>query len=196
MKLTSILPLLSLTTLAHSISTKSDETDVIPDGAFPPPASPPAATPSPTTSQYSPSDLPTTSPNTQRLGRAVIANHCEVPIYIWSVGSTVRPEATILPYARYAETFRHDAGTGGIAIKISTERDGLYISAPLTIFAYNVKDDKVWYDLSDLFGDPFKGHPVVLQPAEPEIYWSDGVPPEGSQVRVNDASGDLVLTLC
>lgn len=195
MKLTSILPLLSLTTLAHSIPTQNDITDAIPYGAFPPPASPPAATPSPTTSQ-SPSQIPSPSPNTQRLGRAVIANHCKTPIYIWSVGSTIRPEATVLPYTRYAETFRRDTGTGGIAIKISTARDGLYTSAPQTIFAYNVKNDQVWYDLSDVFGDPFKGHPVVLQPAEPEIFWRDGVPPKGSQVRVNDASMDLVLTLC
>lgn len=194
MKLTSILPLLSLTTLSHSIPTQNEATAAIPYGAFPPPASPSPA-PSPATTQQPPYS-PSPSPDTHRLGLAVITNHCKIPIYIWSVGSTIRPEATILPYARYAETFRRDAGTGGIAIKISTARDGLYTSAPQTIFAYNVKGDKVWYDLSDVFGDPFKGHPVVLRPAEPEIYWRDGVPPKGSQVRVADAEKDLVLTLC
>lgn len=183
MKLTSILPLLSLAVLGHSVPTQINEAGAIPYGAFP-------------TTPSSPSALPSTSPDAQRLGRAVIVNHCRNPIYIWSVGSTVRPEVTVLPYNRYAETFRRDAGNGGIAIKISTARDGLYTSAPLTIFAYNLKNHQVWYDLSDVFGDPFKGHPVVLRPAEPEIRWRDGVPPKGSQVRVNDASEDLVLTLC
>lgn len=189
MKLTSILPILSLTTLAHCVPAENDKADTIPYGAFPATTTPSASPTTPQSSTPSPTDA-------HRLGRAVVANNCKIPIYIWSVGSTIRPEATILPYNRYAETFQRDTGTGGIAIKISTVRDGLYVSAPLTIFAYNVKGDMVWYDLSDVFGDPFEGHSVVLRPAEPEIYWRDGVPPEGSQVRVNDVSEDLVLTLC
>lgn len=188
MKLTDILPILSLTTLAHSTSTKDVKTATIPYGAFPSPTSSTSITPISTPKPA--------SNDTGRLGRAVVANHCNTPVYVWSVGSVVQPRQTILQDGRYSETFRRDPGTGGIAIKISTVSDGLYSSAPQTIFAYNLNDDKVWYDLSDVFGDPFEGHPVVLQPAEPQIYWQDGVPPAGSQVRENDASGDLVLTLC
>lgn len=170
--------LFSLITLGIAPPTLAD----VPYGAFPAiPATPatPAASPSP------------------GLGAAIIQNHCKTPIFIWSVGSTVRSPKIILPYARYYEAFRKDLQTGGIALKISTESDGLYKSAPQTIFAYNLASpEQVWYDLSDVFGDPFRGHPVSLQPSEPRIYWADGVPPAGSQTRVHDASMDLVLTLC
>jgi hypothetical protein len=86
--------------------------------------------------------------------------------------------------------------TGGIALKVSTVHDGLYNSSPMTVFAYNLANGKVWYDLSDVFGDPFAGHPVALQPSEPQISWQNGIPPSGSMVRVQDASVDLVLTVC
>lgn len=120
------------------------------------------------------------------------------------MGSTVLPEETLLPNDEYNEVFRENPDTGGIAIKISTDRDGLYNSAPQMIFAYNLsstrergeRQDKVWYDLSDVFGDPFVGYPVNLMPSEPLISWKDGVPPAGSQVRDVDASTDLVLSLC
>ena len=154
------------------------------------------ALPSPTSSAIlAPSATPT-PPIDTRLGRAVIDNNCQTPIYLWSVGTVTRPSVTVLPGIRYGETFRHDHNSGGIAIKISTEQNGLYDSAPLTVFAYNLNGDNVWYDLSDVFGDPFKGHSVVLSPAEPPIHWADGIPPAGSQVRVRNASDDLVLTLC
>lgn len=182
MRLPTIFPILTLATLVKSTPTQNDKADEIPYGAFPP-----------LISTTTPRPIPT---STTRLGRAVIANHCKNTIYIWSVGSTVRPEVTVLPYERYTETFRKDTAAGGIAIKISTERNGLYISAPQTVFAYSISNGSVWYDLSDVFGDPFKGHSVVLEPAEPRIFWRDGVPPAGSQVRVHAASSDLVLTLC
>jgi hypothetical protein len=95
--------------------------------------------------------------------------------------------------------FREEKSTGGIAIKISTDIDGLYTSAPQMIFAYNlsnVSQGKVWYDLSDVFGDPFEGYPVSLTPAEPRISWTNGVPPAGSQVRVTQADTNLVLSVC
>ncbi|KAJ5168837.1 Antigenic thaumatin-like protein [Penicillium canariense] len=171
--------------LAISQPTVLSKNDGIPYGAFPSSAS----------SASLPSATPITSSNAH-LGRAVVVNHCQTPVYIWSVGSTVRSPATVRPGNRHSETFRHDAATGGIALKISTVSDGLYTSAPLTIFAYNLNGQQVWYDLSDVFGDPFKGHSVVVSPAEPELSWANGVPPSGSHVRVSDASTDLVLTLC
>lgn len=132
----------------------------------------------------------------EHLGQAVVVNHCNFPIYIWSVGSTIQPQETIWPYGRFSEIYRHDKESGGIALKISTVHDGLYSSSPMTIFAYNLADGSVWYDLSDVFGDPFSGHPVELRPADPPIFWQDGIPPRGSMVRVQEDSVDLILTLC
>lgn len=192
MRFANIFSVLSLATLALAVPTNDDrakEKD-IPWGAFP--VSSTTAVPFPTATP-----TPTSTPNvSERLGRAVIVNRCTVPIYIWSVGSTVRPQSTIHPYGRFFETYRHDKETGGIALKVSTVYDGLYNSSPMTVFAYNLANGSVWYDLSDVFGDPFAGHPVVLQPAEPQIFWQNGVPPSGSMVRVQDASVDLVLTVC
>lgn len=181
--------LISTLGLAHpTVQTIKDAADPIPWGAFSVPSS---SLSSPAPSPSSASSQPVS------LGRAVIDNHCQTPIYVWSVGSEVKPEATILPSGRYFETFRADTKTGGIALKLSTVPDGLYQSAPQTILAYNlINETQVWYDVSDVFGDPFKGHPVALQPSDPQIFWSNGVPPAGSQIRAHDASADLVLTVC
>ncbi|KAJ6188384.1 hypothetical protein N7519_003292 [Penicillium mononematosum] len=196
MYLSTILPLLSLTSLALSTPTIHENhrgPRGIPYGAF---AS------SSSSGLLIPSSTPT--PVHRKLGHAIVHNNCEFPVYLWSVGSKVLPEETLLPDDEYSEVFRENPDTGGIAIKISTDRDGLYDSAPQMIFAYNLsstrergeRQDKVWYDLSDVFGDPFVGYPVSLTPSEPLISWKDGVPPAGSQVRDVDASTDLVLSLC
>ncbi|KAF9888647.1 hypothetical protein FE257_008405 [Aspergillus nanangensis] len=130
-------------------------------------------------------------------GNAIVVNNCPHHIYLWSVASEVMPQTTIAPTGNYTETFRRDARTGGVSIKVSTAKDGLYNSKPLTVFAYNLEGTTVWYDLSDVFGDPFKGHRVTLGPENQDvIVWEDGVPPAGSQVRVHNAGDDLHLSLC
>ncbi|KAJ5856441.1 uncharacterized protein N7529_010385 [Penicillium soppii] len=180
--------------LAHpSIHAKNiHPREVIPYGAFSTPSSA-----YPATASHTPSP-------SRRLGSAIVKNHCNFPVYLWSVGTSVQPEQTLLPNDSYSEQFHQDPNTGGIAIKLSTDIDGLYTSAPQMIFAYNLSyfkargdnGEKVWYDLSDVFGDPFDGYPVSLTPAEPSIHWANGVPPAGSQVRVISSSTDLVLSLC
>ncbi|KAL4941823.1 hypothetical protein BDV06DRAFT_173171 [Aspergillus oleicola] len=133
---------------------------------------------------------------TAPLGHAVVVNHCQMAIYVWSVGQSISGQNIIQPGDSYAEVFRRDPKAGGVAIKITTVPDGLYTSAPQTVFAYNLVENLVWYDLSDLFGDPFEGASVSLLPSEPVIHWEEGVPPSGSQVRLLQADTDLVLNLC
>ncbi|KAJ6095670.1 Antigenic thaumatin-like protein [Penicillium sp. IBT 16267x] len=197
MKLLNFFQILSLATLAAShpgTKTKNDNAD-IPYGAFPSGISPSSA--QPFVPFEASSEASSAASAIPRLGHAVVKNHCPFPVYIWSVGSAIRPAVTTVPNARYVETFRHDPKSGSIAIKITTVRDGLWTSAPLTIFAYNLSGDgKVWYDLSDIFGDPFMGYPVTLKPAEPAISWENGQSPAGSSIRVHGAFDDLVLTLC
>ncbi|KAL4791670.1 hypothetical protein BDV19DRAFT_290907 [Aspergillus venezuelensis] len=133
---------------------------------------------------------------TNTLGHAVVVNNCQMAVYVWSVGQSISGQSTIQPGDGYAEVYRRDPKAGGVAIKITTVPDGLYTSAPQTVFAYNLVGNMVWYDLSDLFGDPFEGDSVSLLPSEPAIRWEEGVPPSGSQVRVLQADNDLVLNLC
>ncbi|KAJ5646627.1 hypothetical protein N7490_002999 [Penicillium lividum] len=186
MKLSKIFQILSLSTLAASlpdIKIKKDNAEMSYDF--------------PSTESFVPSETSSSAYTAGIVGRAIVNNHCHFPIYLWSVGSTIGPAVTTAPNGRYIETFHHDPKSGGIAIKITTVRDGLLRNAPLTIFAYNLSGDgKVWYDLSDLFGDPFKGYRVSLQPSEPLISWNNGQPPPGSGVRVHRAANDLILTLC
>ncbi|EPS34078.1 Antigenic thaumatin-like protein [Penicillium oxalicum] len=190
---TNALQLLSLASVALAGSATNGDDREVPYGAFPSSTLVTSAIPTPASSSVA---SPATPSSTTSLGQAIIENHCQTPIYVWSVGSVTPAPVTVSSGGRYSETYRLDHDTGGVALKISTQQDGLYNSAPLTIFAYNLNGQEVWYDLSDVFGDPFKGHPVVLVPAEPAINWADGVPPSGSQVRVQSASNNLVLTLC
>ncbi|OJJ50213.1 hypothetical protein ASPZODRAFT_57863 [Penicilliopsis zonata CBS 506.65] len=132
----------------------------------------------------------------QTVGSAIVINQCFSPVYLWSVDALVSPQQTLFPGDNYTETFRRDQKTGGVAIKITTVPDGLYESAPQTVFAYNLVDSCVWYDLSDVFGDPFSGEVVEILPANPAIYWGNGVPPAGSQVRTRPAEEDIILFLC
>ncbi|KAJ5993847.1 Antigenic thaumatin-like protein [Penicillium sp. IBT 35674x] len=177
MKFLNLLQALSLATLVASrpgTKTKKDNVEV-PSGAFSP-----GSSPSPSQS-FVPfrvlSEASSEESSAASLGHAVVNNRCPFPVYIWSVGSAIGPAVTTAPNGCYVETFRHDPKSGGIAIKITTVPDGLWKSAPLTIFAYNLAGDgTVWYDLSDIFGDPFKGHPVALNPAEPAISWENGHP--------------------
>ncbi|GIJ99115.1 hypothetical protein Aspvir_001241 [Aspergillus viridinutans] len=145
-------------------------------------------------------------PTNQTLGHATIHNTCQKEIYLWSVGSTISPQFTIPPNTTYTEPYRRDPASGGIALKLTRVQNGLYTAAPQMVFAYNLVQRRIWYDLSDVFGDPFLGVRVRVEyrslageegeDEEKGIEWVDGVSPGGSMVRVADAEGDLVLTVC
>lgn len=133
------------------------------------------------------------------LGNAVVSNHCAEPVYLWSVGSSVSGPYTIEQGASYSEQFAKDAVTGGKALKVTHTPDGLYSGAAQTVFAYNLDNGGVWYDLSDVFGDGFAGRKVTVESADAScqaIVWPAGVSTGGSQVKVCSAEKDVVLTLC
>ena len=51
--------------------------------------------------------------------------------------------------------------------------------------SYTLDGDKVWYDLSDVFGDAFAGKKLVEKsaaPTCPQIVWPNGVSPGGTMV--------------
>ncbi|GAB1314498.1 hypothetical protein MFIFM68171_04708 [Madurella fahalii] len=138
-------------------------------------------------------------PAASALGKARVVNRCPETVHLWSVGSEVAGPYALSSNGYYAEEFRKDPVTGGKALKITRSADGLYTGAAQTIFAYNLDGDKIWYDLSDVFGDAFTGRKVVVASAQqtcPSIIWPTGVPPAGSQVKVCTAAKDVTLTLC
>lgn len=132
-------------------------------------------------------------------GNAIVKNNCAKPIYLSSVGGSMGEEQKIAPGDAYSETLHRDPVSGGIAIKITTNEGGLYDGSPQMNFAYSLSGGRVWYDLSDVFGDPFKGNPVRVTADGgncPGICWADGVMPGGSQVRDCKADADIVLSVC
>jgi Bys1 family protein len=140
------------------------------------------------------------SPLVSAVGRARVVNNCDTEVTLWSVGSAVSNPVTLTSKGgKYSEEFKKDPKTGGKAIKVTRARDGLYTGAPQTNFAYNLDGAKIWYDLSSVFGDAFKGKKLVVKSAEatcPSIVWSTGTPPSGSQVKVCTSAKDVTLTLC
>ncbi|KAL2106859.1 hypothetical protein VUR80DRAFT_6112 [Thermomyces stellatus] len=131
--------------------------------------------------------------------QAIVQNSCDFPVYIWSVGSEIEDVGEVAQDKTWSQDLVRDPVTGGLAIKITTEEDGLHNGAPQTIFAYTLDPDRVFYDLSEVFGSAFEGHKVALEPSDEEcesIVWEDGSQPSGSAVKSCQPETDLRLTLC
>jgi hypothetical protein len=140
------------------------------------------------------------SPLVAAVGKARVVNNCTTDATLWSVGSKINgPHTLKAKGGKYEETFYRDAVTGGISIKVTQDKDGLYNGSPQLNFAYSLDGSQIWYDLSSVFGDAFPGKKLVEKSADskcPSIVWSDGTTPKGSQVKVCDSSKDVTLTLC
>lgn len=144
----------------------------------------------------------------QALGHAIVTNNCADPIYVWSVGGSAGAQTTIKPQHAYTEPYRVDDQTGGVALEITTEANGLYSNAPQLALAYalDLQTQRLYYDLSEKFGSPFRGHDVRLfdqgagdegqAEVEAVIAWKNGVQPPGMKVLVLDPQKDLNLTVC
>src|SRR3569833_3256137 len=69
-------------------------------------------------------------------GNARISNNCDFAVTAWSVGSGISGPYTLAAHGgSYSEQFRKDPVTGGIALKITKDHNGLYNGSPQTIFA-------------------------------------------------------------
>lgn len=140
-------------------------------------------------------------PFAHAIGNAVILNNCTgTTIYVWSVSSSIDNAQTVDSGESYSEQFRHDDKTG-ITLRITAVSDGIYNNAPETDYAYTLDDNNetVWYDISDVNGDPFANYSVALVPANgacERFVWAGGIPPEGIHTASCNADGDVQLTLC
>lgn len=189
MHLSTILPLLTLSTLSTA--------NAIPSSTAPSCTCSPSS-PSTTTSTH---PTPTPSPT----GQAIVQNNCKAPIYLWVVGHEPTYDTSIAAGEAFAQTYWHDAVTGGVALKITTLVDGLYSRAPQLILAYTLNDAEglVYYDLSTVFGSPFEGQEVRLvvgrgQGQDQVVEWKNGLPSQGSgsPTMVLPVGVDLVLSVC
>ncbi|OAL02196.1 hypothetical protein IQ06DRAFT_346787 [Phaeosphaeriaceae sp. SRC1lsM3a] len=118
------------------------------------------------------------------VGSAILLNNSTSTFYAWSVGAAISERQTVVSGGIYLEPLRKDPSSGGIAIKITRGPNGLYNGEPQQVFSYNLADGKVWYDLSDVFGAPFKGNRIeVTSTTGGDIIWPAGTNPGGSQLR-------------
>ncbi|PGG95006.1 hypothetical protein AJ79_10322 [Helicocarpus griseus UAMH5409] len=140
------------------------------------------------------------APAVQAVGNATVINNCPFPVYLTWVGQCQGPEVTLnAEGGRYIETFTRDPVSGGIALKITRVQGGVSQGAPQTIYAYNLNNGLIWYDLSEVFGSPFAPNALRLAPSDitcPTIFWPSGVSPGGSQVRNCQENSTVTLTLC
>jgi hypothetical protein len=134
------------------------------------------------------------------VGRAIVTNQCDDPIYLWSVGGSISEQNKITKDTSYSEIFHADPASGGVALKITPLEGGLFKpNVSQTIFAYSLDGNQVWYDMSDMFGDGFAGRTMKITPSDSTcegITWGAGKPPAGSQVKSCNAEADVELTFC
>lgn len=139
-------------------------------------------------------------PAVHAIGRAIVTNQCDAPVYLRSVGGSIGPEVVITKDKSYSETFHRDPQSGGIALKLTSVPNGIFTpNVSQTIFSYNLDGNTIWYDLSDVFGDGFWGRTVSVKPTDSScqsIVWPNGKPPAGSQVKNCQAETNIELSLC
>jgi hypothetical protein len=92
--------------------------------------------------------------------RAIVTNECQHNVWIWSfpfLGSSHTENVPIKPGGQYQESWRLGSlAIPGIAIKISTQPNGIYTLFDEVDFAYSIKDEdksKVWVNLTPVDGE-------------------------------------------
>ncbi|KAL1600446.1 hypothetical protein SLS60_006832 [Paraconiothyrium brasiliense] len=93
--------------------------------------------------------------------KAIVTNNCRKDVYIWSVPekTDLASNLSISPGKRYEEPWRSGTAVSpGVAIKISTERDGIYTGKSEINFQYDVDSsdpNKIWINLANVRGNEF-----------------------------------------
>lgn len=145
-------------------------------------------------------------PSAIAYGSASIDNKCSFPTYIWSTAEKPDEMITLQPGESYQEEYRaRGDNAGGISIKMSANEQKDEVSQ----FEYTISDDdKVFYDLSNIDGYPFKEGGISIEPSDsscPAITCSGGEPncKEAYNQPYDDhatkgcsVEADLHMTLC
>lgn len=98
------------------------------------------------------------------VGYAAISNYYGFDGRVWYVGGNVsEPEKNPAGAGYVSEPLQHDPVSGGRALKVFAEEDGLHNGAPHLNMVFNFEDPLVWYDVSEVFGSPFEGHQLKIE---------------------------------
>jgi hypothetical protein len=93
--------------------------------------------------------------------KAIVTNNCRKDVYIWSVPekSDLANNLSISPGKRYEEPWRSGTAVSpGVAIKVTTEPDGIHTGKSEINFQYDVDasdSTKIWINLATIRGTDF-----------------------------------------
>ena len=145
---------------------------------------------------------------------ATVKSECDFDVYLQSVGDQQGDVIMIQPY--YTEGYRERL-VGGTAMMVATELDesNLPKSPSQLEYTYNSTSSEVWYDITNIVGQPFMEYGVTLTPSASDLgpQWptcvpvvcaaGDGyctaaynLPDDNTATHVCPSDVDLVMTLC
>ena len=145
-------------------------------------------------------------------GKVQILNQCEYSVNLWSCADQDSQMHTIKPGKDYEEDYHSKSGGGGISIKIAINATTLYTypapPVPITQLEYTLGGGKIWYDVSNINGYPFKDNGLNLTTSDnggPTVKCPPGVahcdaaynkPDDDHATGATSDSADLIMVLC
>lgn len=129
---------------------------------------------------------------------AQVYNMCKFDVSVFDVRETVGDEYRLKAGQIYTSPYPKE-GAPTSAFKITRGADGLRKGEPQLDFSFAVGEGKVYYDLSETYGDAFKGFKVKVIANDdscPKITWDNGTPPAGSHAGSCSADVAVVVGLC
>ncbi|KAF2465455.1 uncharacterized protein BDR25DRAFT_346014 [Lindgomyces ingoldianus] len=132
---------------------------------------------------------------------AMVKNLCSTTVWITSIDSHGGPTTSLQPGQTWSEELHFDPVTG-VAIKVTTTKNGLATGKPEIDFTYtlNQPEGMVYYDLSTVnkMDAPFtNGQLLVTTPSVdcPSISWPNSRQPPDDRTEACQIT-DILLTLC
>ncbi|WEW60486.1 hypothetical protein PRK78_005973 [Emydomyces testavorans] len=96
-------------------------------------------------------------------GSATIQNQCSDDVYLWSIADSAGAEMkTLHSGGSYTEKYRSNGNGGGVSMKLSLDKN----QDKVTQFEYTLNKPKIYYDLSNINGYPFKNGGVTITPSD------------------------------
>lgn len=96
-------------------------------------------------------------------GTTTLLNKCSFPVYFSTVSDFAAPVKTLQSGETYNESYLTNPNGGGVSVKIA--KDPSLASA--TQFEYTLMPGTLWYDLSNINGDPFQADGMSLMTSDP-----------------------------
>ena len=156
--------------------------------------------------------LPTLVALASAKGKVQILNQCEYSVNLWSCADQDSKMYTVHPGKDYEEDYKSKNDGGGISIKIAINATTLYTypapPVPITQLEYTLGGGKIWYDISNINGYPFKDNGLNLTTSDgggPTVKCPPGVahcdaaynkPDDDHATGATAESADLIMVLC